>query len=58
MAFARGLVDNRSWLSVSNVPSSSGLSDTLISDSHSGVECHAQLNTSRSFRSGRASQSL
>ena len=41
---------NCSWWSVSSVPSRSGFSNTVTSDSRSGVECYAQLNTNTFIR--------
>src|SRR5262249_30269422 len=44
-----GSSKNCSWVRVNSVPSPSGLSSTVTSDSRSGVLCHAQVNTSFSF---------
>jgi hypothetical protein len=51
MALARRLIERLFVLEVSSVPSPSGFSGTVTNDSRSGLECHAQLNTSRRFGS-------
>src|SRR4051794_30217567 len=50
MAVTRSLVDELFVVERKQRASRSGFSNTVISDSRSGVECHAQLNTNTFIR--------